>query len=51
MDSLTLRKAHPTDSEFAYSVKRAAFRSYVEQVWGWDEAVQQVVASLKQLNR
>jgi GNAT superfamily N-acetyltransferase len=40
MGSLTLRQADPTDSEFAYTVKRAAFRGYVEQVWGWDEAVQ-----------
>jgi GNAT superfamily N-acetyltransferase len=37
MDSLTLRKSSPNDSEFAYSVKRAAFREYVEKVWGWDE--------------
>ncbi|MGB2697207.1 MAG: GNAT family N-acetyltransferase [Candidatus Zixiibacteriota bacterium] len=37
MDNLTLRKARPEDSEFAYCVKRAAFREYVEKVWGWDE--------------
>jgi GNAT superfamily N-acetyltransferase len=37
MDSITLRKARPEDSEFAYRVKRAAFRGYVEKVWGWDE--------------
>lgn len=37
MDSLTLRKASPNDSEFVYSAKRAAFREYVEKVWGWDE--------------
>ena len=37
MDSLTLRKAGPNDSEFAYRVKRTAFREYVEKVWGWDE--------------
>ncbi len=37
MQSLTLRQATPTDSEFAYCVKRAALREYVEQVWGWDE--------------
>ena len=40
MGSLTLRKADPSDSDFAYRVKRAAFRGYVEQVWGWDGAVQ-----------
>ena len=37
MDSLTLRKSSLDDSEFAYSAKRAAFREYVEKVWGWDE--------------
>jgi ribosomal protein S18 acetylase RimI-like enzyme len=40
MDSLKLRKAMPSDSEFAYRVKKAAFRRYVEQVWGWDEEEQ-----------
>jgi putative acetyltransferase len=34
---LTLRKADPRDSEFAYGTKRAAFREYVEKVEGWDE--------------
>jgi ribosomal protein S18 acetylase RimI-like enzyme len=34
MDSLTLRKATPNDSEFAYRAKRAVFKEYVE---GWDE--------------
>jgi GNAT superfamily N-acetyltransferase len=28
------------DSTFAYLVKRAAFRQYVEKVWGWDEEEQ-----------
>ena len=37
MNSLTLRKASLGDSEFAYFVKKAAFRKYVEKVWGWDE--------------
>ncbi len=32
MDSVTLRKASPKDSEFAYCAKRAAFREYVEKV-------------------
>lgn len=36
-DSLKLRKASREDKDFAYRVKRAAFREYVEQVWGWDE--------------
>ena len=34
---LRFRTARPTDSEFVYSVKKAAFREYVEQVWGWDD--------------
>ncbi len=37
MGSLTLREATPSDSEFAYLVKKAAYREYVEEVWGWDE--------------
>lgn len=37
MNSLTLRQAKLTDSEFAYCTKKAAFREYVEQVWSWDE--------------
>ena len=40
MNKLNLRKARPEDSEFAYRVKRAAFKEYVEQVWGWDEKEQ-----------
>jgi GNAT superfamily N-acetyltransferase len=40
MNSFTLRKASPNDSEFAYCVKRAALREYVEKVWGWDETEQ-----------
>jgi GNAT superfamily N-acetyltransferase len=37
MDNLKLRKAMLSDSEFAYRTKKAAFRQYVEQVWGWNE--------------
>jgi GNAT superfamily N-acetyltransferase len=40
MDNLKLRKATASDSEFAYRAKKTAFRQYVEQVWGWDEAEQ-----------
>ncbi len=36
-DGLELRKARQDDKEFAYRVKRAAFREYVDQEWGWDE--------------
>ena len=37
MNDLKMRKATANDSEFAYQTKKAAFRVYVEQVWGWDE--------------
>lgn len=40
IDGLTLRKATTQDSEFAYCVKKAAFKEYVSQVWGWDETQQ-----------
>ncbi len=40
MNGLTLRKASPGDREFAYRVRRAAFREYVEKVSGWDEDAQ-----------
>ena len=43
MDSLTLRQATPSDSEFAYVTRRAAFREYVEKVWGWDEDEQRLL--------
>jgi len=38
MNSLTLRNALSTDNEFAYAAKKSAFKEYVDQVWGWDEA-------------
>ena len=38
--NLHLRKADQGDSDLAYQVKKAAFRPYVEQVWGWEEADQ-----------
>jgi len=37
MNGLTLRKAGPSDCEFAYCVKKATFREYIEKVYGWDE--------------
>jgi GNAT superfamily N-acetyltransferase len=40
-DSLKTRAAAESDRGFAYEVKRAALGPYVEQVWGWDEPVQQ----------
>lgn len=40
MENLKLRQAAATDSEFAYRVKKLAFKTYVEKVGGWDEAEQ-----------
>ena len=40
MEELSFRKAHTSDSEFVFTVKKAAFREYVEQVWGWDDDYQ-----------
>lgn len=40
MENPALRPALPADSDFAYRAKRAAFREYVEEVWGWDEVEQ-----------
>ena len=37
MKTPKLRKATRDDKAFAYEVKRAAMRDYVEQAWGWDE--------------
>jgi ribosomal protein S18 acetylase RimI-like enzyme len=36
----TMRKAGPEDREFAYRVRRASLRDYVEKVEGWDESEQ-----------
>lgn len=36
-DNLKVRMASEDDKEFAYQAKRAAFREYVELVWGWNE--------------
>ena len=36
-DSIKLRKASQDDKEFAYQVKKAAFREYVERARGWEE--------------
>ena len=40
MDGLAIRKAVQADVDFTFSVKEAAFREYVERVWGWDGADQ-----------
>ena len=36
MDGLSIRTARKSDSDFVFAVKEAAFRRYVDQVWGWD---------------
>ncbi len=41
MEALSFRKANASDSEFVFAVKEAAFREYIEQVWGWDDDYQQ----------
>ena len=40
MTEVSLRQATAADGEFAYQTKRAAFRVYVDAVWGWDETEQ-----------
>ena len=40
MEELNIRKADANDTEFVFAVKEAAYREYVEQVWGWDDNYQ-----------
>ncbi|MBT6145153.1 MAG: GNAT family N-acetyltransferase [Gemmatimonadetes bacterium] len=40
LNTIRIRAATPADSEFAYMVKEAAFRVYVEHIKTWDEADQ-----------
>ena len=40
MEEVSFRKAHANDSEFVFTVKKAAYREHVEQVWGWDDRYQ-----------
>ncbi len=40
MEEVSFRKARASDSEFIFTVKKAAYREYVEQVWGWDDNYQ-----------
>ena len=40
VEELNIRKAYASDNEFVFTVKKAAFREYVEQVWGWDDSYQ-----------
>lgn len=41
---LVLRPMRPTDRDFAFAVRRAAFRSYVDELSGWDDAHQRQLA-------
>ena len=41
MKELNIRRADARDSEFVFTVKEAAYREYVEQVWGWNDNYQQ----------
>ncbi len=36
-DGLGLRRAREDDKDFAFQAKKAAFKRYVDQVWGWEE--------------
>ncbi len=40
MRGLTLRPATEEDEEFCYLVLKTTMRSYVDQIWGWDESWQ-----------
>jgi len=39
-NQINLRRATPEDRDVAFSVKKTAFREYVEMVWSWNEAEQ-----------
>lgn len=43
MRGLEIRKAVANDSPFVYETKRAAFKEYVDQVFGWDEEQQHLL--------
>lgn len=47
MDGLRIRKADSADVDFTFLVKEAAFREYVEKVWGWDGADQRELHELR----
>jgi len=40
MTQVGLRLATPADSEFCFALHGAAMGCYVEQIWGWDDAIQ-----------
>ena len=45
MSNIKLRTAHPNDSDFAYNVKKAVFKKYLDLSTGWNDIEQ------KQLHR
>ena len=47
MDGLRIREAVEADVDFAFAVKEAAFREYVERVWSWDGADQRELHELR----
>lgn len=40
-----LRPATPGDGDFFFSTREAAFRVYVEAIWGWDDVQQRAAAN------
>ena len=40
MNDIALRPATSADGEWCYRLHRAALRTYVEAIWGWDEDTQ-----------
>lgn len=38
--SVVLRAARPEDADFSYALHRATMRTFVEEIWGWDESFQ-----------
>ena len=41
MQQFEVRQATPGDRDTLYRIKRETIRPYVEQVWGWDEELQE----------
>ncbi|WP_157746395.1 hypothetical protein [Micromonospora inositola] len=41
MTAIGLRPATAADSTMCYLLHRAAMRTYIEAIWGWDEQTQQ----------
>ena len=47
MDGMAIRRAEATDVDFTFAVKEAAFREYVDKVWGWNGADQRELHELR----